>query len=125
LNLVDSSGWLEYFTNSANAFFFAPAIEDEKHLPVPAISIYEVFKKLLVETDEGIAIQAISQMQLGKVIPLDESLAINAAKLGNDLKLALANSIILATAYLFKATLFTQDDHFKNIHGVKFIAKKK
>jgi len=125
VNLVDSSGWLEYFTNSPNASFFAPAIEDEKHLVVPTISIYEVFKKLLVETDEGIALQAITQMQLGKVIPLDEPLAINAAKCGYDLKLALADSIIMATANLYKATLLTQDEHFKNIKGVKFITKKK
>ena len=124
MNLVDSSGWVEYFTDSPYAAFFAPAIENEKQLIVPSISIYEVFKKLLIETDEGIALQAVSHMQLGKVIPLDESLAINAAKLGYDLKLALADSIILATAHIFNATLFTQDEHFKNISGVKFFPKK-
>ena len=125
MNLVDSSGWLEYFTNSPNARFFASAIEDEKRLVVPSISIYEVFKKLLIETDEGVALQAIAQMQLGKVVPLDEPLAINAARLGYDLRLALADSIILATAYLYKATLLTQDEHFRNLSGVTFIAKKK
>lgn len=125
MNLVDSSGWLEYFTNSPNASFFAEAIEDIKHLVVPSVSIYEVFKKLLIETDEGIALQAITQMQLGKVIALDEPLAIHAAKLGYDLKLAMADSIILATANLHKATLLTQDEHFKDIKGVKFIPKRK
>lgn len=125
MKLVDSSGWLEYFTNLPNASFFSDAIEDVKHLIVPSISIYEVFKKLLVETNEGIALQAITQMQLGKVIPLDEPLAINAAKLGYDLKLALADSIIMATANLYKATLLTQDEHFKDIKGVKYIPKRK
>jgi predicted nucleic acid-binding protein len=125
VKLVDSSGWLEYFTNSQNASFFSDAIEDIKHLIVPSISIYEVFKKLLIETNEGIALQAITQMQLGRVIPLDEPLAISAAKLGYDLKLVLADSIILATANLCKATLLTQDEHFKDIKGVKFIPKRK
>jgi predicted nucleic acid-binding protein len=125
VNLVDSSGWIEYFIESANADFFAPLIEDTKSLIVPSISLYEVFKKLLIETDEATALQAISQMQLGKVIVLDEPLALCAARISFDFKLALADSIILATARLFKATLFTQDEHFVNISNVKFIGKKK
>jgi predicted nucleic acid-binding protein len=125
VNLVDSSGWIEYFIESANADFFAPLIEDTKSLIVPSISLYEVFKKLLIETDEATALQAISQMQLGKVIVLDEPLALSAARISFDLKLALADSIILATARLFKATLFTPDEHFVNIPDVKFIGKKK
>lgn len=125
MNLVDSSGWIEYFIESSNADFFAPLIEDTKSLIVPSISLYEVFKKLLIETDEATALQAISQMQLGKVIVLDEPLALCAARISFDLKLALADSIILATARLFKATFYTQDEHFANIPDVKFIGKKK
>ena len=125
MNIVDSSGWIEYFIESSNAHFFAPLIEDTKTLIVPSISLYEVFKKLLIETNESTAFQAISQMQIGKVIVLDEPLAVNAARIGFDLKLALADSVILATARLFNATLYTQDEHFKNIPNVKFISKKK
>jgi predicted nucleic acid-binding protein len=125
VNIVDSSGWIEYFIESSNAHFFAPLIEDTKTLIVPSISLYEVFKKLLIETNENTAFQAISQMQIGKVIVLDEPLAVNAARIGFDLKLALADSVILATARLFNATLYTQDEHFKNIPNVKFISKKK
>lgn len=125
MNLVDSSGWVEYFIDGPNADIFAPFIEDEKSLIVPSIIIYEVFKKLLIETDEDTALQAATQMQLGKVIALDESLALNAAKIGYDLKLALADSIILATARRSNATLYTQDEHFKNIPGTKLIHKKK
>lgn len=124
MNLVDSSGWIEYFIDSSNADIFAPFIEDVKTLIVPSISIYEVFKKLLIEADENIALMAITQMQLGKVIVLDEPLALNAARIGYDLKLALADSIILATAYQYNAILHTQDEHFKNIPGVNFIPKK-
>lgn len=125
MNLVDSSGWVEYFSDAPNATVFAPFIEDTKNLVVPSIAIYEVFKKLLIETHEGTALQAVTQMQLGRVIPLDEPLALNAARLGFDLKLSLADSIILATARLYNATLYTQDDHFRNIPGVKYFGKKR
>jgi predicted nucleic acid-binding protein len=125
LNLVDSSGWVEFFIDGPNAEIFAPFIEDVKNLIVPSIVLYEVFKKLLNETDEDTALQAITQMQLGQVIALDETLALNSAKIGYDLKLALADSIILATARLGHATLHTQDEHFKGIPGTKFYPKKK
>lgn len=125
MNVVDSSGWVEYFTEGPNVDSYAPLIEDLKNLIVPSVVIYEVFKKLLIETDEDTALQAATQMQLGKVEVLDEAMALNAAKIGYDLKLPLADSIILATARLHNATLFTQDEHFKNLPGVKFVHRKK
>ena len=125
MNLVDSSGWVEYFAGSSNAGLFAPCIEGAVHLIVPSICVYEVFKKLLVETDEDAALQAVTQMQLGRIITLDEPLAINAARLGYDLKLPLADSILLATAQQYQATLYTQDEHFKGMPGVKYFPKKK
>jgi predicted nucleic acid-binding protein len=125
VNLVDSSGWIEYFIDGLNADVFAPFIEEITQLVVPSICLYEVFKKLLIETDEETALLAATQMQLAKIVPLDENLALNAAKIGYDLKLALADSIILATARLYNATLYTQDEHFKGIPGTKLVLKKK
>lgn len=125
MNVVDSSGWIEYFIGSTFAGYFAHAIEDEKHLIVPSICIYEVFRKMLVETDESIALQTVTQMQIGKVINLDEHLAIAAARLGYDYKLPLADSIILATAYRHQATLFTMDEHFDGKKNVKYFSKTK
>jgi toxin FitB len=125
VNLVDSSGWIEYFLDLPGAGYFAAFIEDEKKLLVPSISLYEVFRKLLVETDETTALQAVTQMQLGKVIALDEPLALNAARLGYDLNLPLADSIILATAYRFNATLYTMEEHFKGQPGVKYFPRNK
>ena len=125
MNIVDSSGWIEYFVEGPNAEVFAPFIEDVKNLVVPSITIYEVFKKLLAESGENTALQAAAQMQLGKVIALDEPLALDAAKIGYDLKLPLADSVILATARICRATLYTQDEHFRDIPDVKFVHKKK
>lgn len=122
MNLVDSSGWLEYFAEGENADFFAPAIQDTKNLLVSSINIYEVFKKVSQQRDENAALQAVAMMQQSRVIDLNPSLALSSAKLSRELNLPMADSIILATARSFKATLWTQDSHFSNIPDVKFIA---
>ena|SRR5215211_7171161 len=123
MNVVDSSGWLEYFAGDSNADFFAPAIEDTKNLLVPVICIYEVFKRIRQQSGINEAQQHIGDMKSGKVIELDESLALSAAKLSTDLKLPMADSIILATARANNATLWTQDEHFKDLDGVQYIEK--
>lgn len=122
---MDSSGWIEYFTGSINAEPFVFVIEDETSLIVPSITLYEVFRKLLVETDEDTALRSVTQMQMGKVVTLDEPLAINAARTGFDLKLPMADSIILATARIYGAVLYTMDEHFRNLPGVRYFPKKK
>ncbi len=124
MNIVDSSGWLEYFAEGSNAKFFAPAIEDTKNLLVPVICLYEVFKKLLQQSGLNEAQIHVSDMKQGKIIEIDESLALSAAKLSAELKLPMADSLILATARTNNATLWTQDEHFKDPDGVKYIEKK-
>ncbi len=124
MNIVDSSGWLEYFAEGGNAEFFASAIEDTKNLLVPVICIYEVFKKLLQRSGDNEAQIHVSDMKQGKVIEIDESLALSAANLSAELKLPMADSLILATARANNATLWTQDEHFKDLDGVKYIEKK-
>jgi predicted nucleic acid-binding protein len=124
MNIVDSSGWLEYFAEGSNTEFFAPAIEDTKSLLVPVICIYEVFKKILLQSGVSAAQTHISDMKLGNIIEIDESLALSAAKISFDLKLPMADSLILATARANDAILWTQDEHFKDLDGVKYIEKK-
>ncbi len=124
MNIVDSSGWLEYFAEGSNADFFALAIEATKNLLVPVICIYEVFKKLLLQRGISEAQIYISDMIQGQIIEIDESLVLSAAKLSADLKLPMADSLILATARANNAILWTQDEHFKDIDGVKYIEKK-
>ncbi len=98
MNLVDSSGWLEYFAAAPNAGFFASAIEDSPRLIVPSIALLEVFKIILRQRDEMQTLRAAAQMRMGKIGELDETEAIEAANLGVRLRLALADSVILATA---------------------------
>jgi len=124
MNIVDSSGWLEYFAEGENAGFFAPAIEDTGNLIVPVISIYEVFKRLL--QSRGIDVAEIRSADLfkGEQVDLTAPLALSAAQISVEYKLPMADSLILATARLYDATFWTQDEHFRDIPGVKFIAKK-
>jgi len=123
MNVVDSSGWLEYFADGSNADFFAPAIEDTKNLLVPVICIYEVFKRILQQSGVIEAQQHIGDMKLGQIIELDETLALSAAKLSVDLKLPMADSLILATARANNAIFWTQDEHFRDLDEVKYIKK--
>ncbi len=125
MNVVDSSAWLEYFADGPNAGFFAPAIEATEELIVPSIALLEVFKRLLQQRSESEALQAAAIMRQGKIVDLDGTLALSAAKVGVTNKLPLADSIILATACRFDATVWTQDEDFDGLPGVKYRSKKK
>lgn len=124
MNVVDSSGWLEYFAQGGNAAFFSAAIQDTDNLLVPTIAIYEVSKRMLIQQGEEAALLAVGIMGLGKTIDLTQEIALNAAKLSSDLKIAMADSIILATARAHDATLWTQDVDFEGVEGVKYLSKK-
>lgn len=124
MNVVDSSGWLEYFADGPNADFFAPAIEDIAQLIVPSLSLYEVYKRVFLQRDKTAALEAVAIMYQGRVVDLSPTLALDAAKLSIDLKLSMADSIMLTTAQAFNAVFWTQDAHFEKIPGVQFIAKK-
>jgi predicted nucleic acid-binding protein len=123
MNVADSSAFMEYFTNGDNAAFFAPAITNTTELIVPAISLYEVYKKICLCQNEFAAETAVVLMKSGRVIVLDEAIAIRAAKFSIRYKLPMADSIIYATAALHGAILWTQDHHFKGLPNVPFKAK--
>ena len=123
MNVVDSSGWLEYFAKGQNAPFFLKTIQDTEKLLVPAICVYEVFKRILSLRGEEDALQAVGIMSLGKSVELSQDIAVNAAKISHDLKIAMADSIILATARVFNAILWTQDADFEGLDSVRYIEK--
>lgn len=123
MNVVDTSGWLEYFTDGENAAFFAPAIEDTAQLVVPVICIYEVFKKVLQNQGQAMAEIHTADLVKGKVVELNTSLAMSAAMLSAELKLPMADSMILAITREQNATLWTQDEHFKGLPGVQYVQK--
>ena len=125
MNVVDSSAWLSYFAGDKNAGLFARPIEAIDELLVPSITVTEVFKCIMRQRSEDVALEAIAHMEQGKVVPLDSTLAIDAAVYGLNNKLPLADSIIYATARKFGAVIWTQDADFKTLSGVKYYQRVK
>ncbi len=123
MNMVDSSGWLEYFADGPNADHFSMPLKDFSTLIVPTISIYEVFKVILRESKESEALQAVAAMQKGKVVDLSTRIAMNASKISIQYALPMADSIMLSTARAYHCILWTQDSDFKDIPDVKFFPK--
>jgi predicted nucleic acid-binding protein len=124
MNVVDSSGWLEYLADGQNSEFFASAIQDTEHLIIPAICLYEVFKRMATQRGQQAALQAVGVLYRGWVVEMTAELALEAAQLSIQDKLPMADSMILATARAYDATLWTQDEHFKGLSGVRYIRKK-
>ncbi|MBF0543047.1 MAG: type II toxin-antitoxin system VapC family toxin [Candidatus Riflebacteria bacterium] len=122
-NLVDSCGWLEYISGSLRGKEYYDPVNDYENLIVPSICIFEVFKKILIHQDEEEALRVVANMQLGRVVDMDGRVAIDATQLSKEHKIPMADSIILATARIFLATIWTQDNHFKGMKSVKYFGK--
>lgn len=123
VNLVDSCGWLEVLGDGPNAEFFEPVLMDKENLLVPTLCIYEVLRRLVQWVGESDAKEMIGALYAGIVVPVSDEIAVAAALLGGELRLSLADSIILATAQSAGAVLWTQDAHFKDIAGVRYQQK--
>jgi len=124
MNIVDSSGWLEYFADGPNADDFAEVLESSGDLIVPTLSLYEVFKVVLRQRGESEALRAVALMQEGQLIDLTSTIALHAAKLSIEHQIPMADSVMLATAREYDAVLWTQDSDFEGIEGVRFILKR-
>ena len=120
MNLVDTSGWVEYFFSSPNASFFSEPIEKTGELIVPVICLYEMFKKVNVVAGEARALQAIAQMKQARIVDLTEPIALRASLVSIRHKLPMADSLIYATAQAQGAVIWTQDEHFKNLPAVNY-----
>lgn len=123
MNLVDSSGWLEYLSDSKNADSFSIPLNDIKSVIVPTICIYEVFKVVLREKGENQALQSVALMKQGNVVDLTFEISIQSAKFSLDNKIPMADSIIYTTGQIYNATIWTQDDDFEDLPGVKYFSK--
>ena len=120
MNVVDSSAWLEYFADGPNAGSFAPVIERTNDLLVPSLAVFEVFKRIMMQRYEDAALHAVAVMQQARVVDFDAPMALTAARPSVELKLPLADSVILATARAHGATLWTQDSDFEGMSGVEY-----
>jgi predicted nucleic acid-binding protein len=124
MNVIDSSGWLEYFAGGPHAAIFSPPLQNTTELIVPSITICEVFKTVLRQRSESEALQAVALMMQGSVVDLTANISVFAAKISLAEKMPMADSIILATARLYQATVWTEDADFEGVAGVQYIPKK-
>ena len=124
MNVVDSSGWTEYLSGGGNADFFSRPIESDEPLLIPSLSLFEVYRHMLRHIGREKALNVVAAMRSGVLVELDAGLALEAAELSVETKLALADSIILATAHSHDAELWTQDSHFEGLEGIRYRAAK-
>src|ERR1700676_4889309 len=115
LFLVDSSGWIEFLGDGPLANRFAPYFEWEERLVVPAIVLYEVYKKLLSSGSSAAADRFLSAALRARFVPVDERLALLAARISLDRRLAMADAMIYATVLVAGAQLVPSDAHFKGL----------
>ncbi len=120
MNIVDTSGWIAFLNGDGNADFFAEPIGNIEKLLIPTICMYELFKFIKRKEGESEAIKIAAQLKQGKIIPLTETIALEAASISIEYKLAMADSIIYATARMEGAVVWTQDQDFDGLPGVKF-----
>ena len=121
---LDSSAWIEYFTGGPHARQLSQALEETERLLVPVICLFEVFKVLSRHTEEGLAMRHTGAMMEGVVVPVDSAIALAAARLAQQQGLAMADSLILATTRAHGAELWTLDEDFKGLEGVRYFPKK-
>lgn len=123
MNLVDSSGWLEFFTDGPLASKYSHYLEEPQELVVPTLVIYEVYKKIKKERTEEEALLSIAHMGKAKIIVLDDTLAMSAADVSLKYSLSMADAIIYATSLQENAKLITSDIHFSQLNNVVFLKK--
>ena len=125
MNLLDSSAWLDLLDGGRNSSAFAEVAEDSRNLLVPTLCLLEVPRVFLRRKNERGALEAYARMRRGILADLDEELALEAARLSVKHGLALADSIVFATAVRHGALLWTQDQDFKGLPGIRYFPAQK
>ena len=123
MNLIDSYGWIEYFSDGPLAKKYAPHIQaaNEDNTITPTVVLYEVYKKLKKEKSEDLALEAYAEMTRTRILPFDQAAALTAADTSLRNGLSMADAIVYSTAKSHRAQLLTSDIHLKDLEGVKFV----
>lgn len=120
MNVVDASGWLEYFSDGPDAAFFAQVLQETETLLVPTVTILEVFRRICRSHGEGAALQAAAAMQQGTVVPLDTPAALEAGRLAVSHDVSASAGAVLAVAERHSATVWTMDERVRHAPGVRY-----
>ncbi len=123
MNVVDSSGWIEFFRAGANGPVFKPIIEDRARLLVPTIALFEVHRVLSRSLPTDLVNRCLDVMRLGRVLDLTDARAIAASHIAAQHKLAMADAAMYSMALEFGASFWTQDVDYQGLPGVRYQAK--
>jgi predicted nucleic acid-binding protein len=121
--VVDSSGWVEFFTAGSNAGRYARYLKEPSEIVTPTVVLYEVYKLVQRERTEEEALLAVAQIDKTRLIPLTDSLALAAADVSLEFRLAMADAIVYATALAEGAEVVTGDRDLRGLPGVTYIPK--
>lgn len=121
--LVDSSGWLEFFTDGPLAGAYAQHLKHPTDVLTPTIVLYEVYKVIKRQRSEEAALAAAAQMGKTQLVPLTDTIALTAADASLTYHLAMADAIVYATALTHKAKLVTSDEDLASLPGVVYHKK--
>ncbi len=123
MTVIDSSGWIEFFSEGPLASHYEKHLGSLSEIVVPTIVLYEVYKKYKRESGEQGALTAVFHMQKCRIVPLTEELSLEAADLSLQYGLAMADAIVYASALQEKAKLITSDKALKNLPQVVYYSK--
>lgn len=121
--LVDTCGWIEWITDNQLASQFEGYLEHLEELIVPTLIQFELYQWIERELNEEKALEIVGITEQAQVIPLSTRIALDAAELSKQHKLAMADAIIYATAQSQQANLITADKHFKDLPHVTYLQK--
>lgn len=125
MNLVDSSGWIEFFNDGPYASYFLEALRDTNKVIVPTLCFYEVFSYVMKNMSDAEALQVVAFMQQSRSVEMTDAVAVLAARLSAKHKIPLSPGVTLATAQLNNAVIWTQEPFLKDFPGVKYYPNKK
>ena len=122
MNVVDATGWLEYFSDGPDAAFVAQVLQEADELVVPTITILDVFERVCSEHGEGAALQAAAAMQQGTVVTLDTPMAMAAGRLAVAQGVSTGAGAVLAAAERHQARVWTLDEEVRHVPGIQYRA---
>ena len=120
--VMDSSGWVEVFMAGPRQPEFQRRLREADGVLVPTTVLYEVYKIAKREVSEELANELAGELKSHQLVPLDEGLALEAADLSLQHKLAMADAVVYAAARAHQAALVTGDAHFAGLPGVEYLA---
>jgi predicted nucleic acid-binding protein len=120
---VDSYGWIERFTNGPKAQQYNRIIDKVRpdEIVTSVVALYEVYRKVKQIKGEELALEAIGALSQTKIVPVDQTLSLEAADYSLSHGLHFAGALIYATARHFEAELHTSDEDLKGLKNVTFV----